>query len=292
MRSIIPVLAILAILAGCNGPKTDGKVSGTLGDAVTVGTAPYALLDLQTKGITYRADLGDVATNPAYKDSIMVFHRVGSEGATFFIGVFEVTQAQWARLDSSTPWLEVPDGLDHSGSGGVNWTTAAVVVAPSAHTSDRPAYGLDYDTLHMVVAAFALPAGAQLSIPTGPQWQQASGVSSGWTWGDAVDRARLTQQAMVRETAITNANAGARIGAGGIDIGGPDPVAARSASGTGLFDLHGNVWEWTSPGTEVRGGSWYDAAAMSRVEVRAGADQHLASDVPHALIGARLVLIP
>jgi len=42
----------------------------------------------------------------------------------------------------------------------------------------------------------------------------------------------------------------------------------------------------------VRGGSWYDTASLARAEVRAGAGQGLAADVDHALIGARLVLIP
>lgn len=291
MRSVILVLG-LAVLAGCSGAQTDGKASGGLSRVIRVGTAPYALLDLQTRTISYRNGLSDVATNPAYKDSVMVFHRVGPVGATFFVGVFEVTQAQWGRMDSSAPWLEVPDGTDQSGSGGVDWSATPVVVAHAAQTPDRPAYGLDYDLLQAVVTGFALPGSSHLAIPSGTQWQQAAGAGSGWAWGQVADRAKLAQQALVRETAITSANSPARIGAGGIDIGGPDPVGARSAGSTGIYDIHGNVWEWTSPGTEIRGGSWYDAASMSRVEVRAGSGQGLSSDVPHALIGARLVLVP
>lgn len=273
--AVISILALGGLtLAGC-GPSTGGSSTGDLATAVSAGTAPYALLDLQTKAITYAVNVPDLASNPAYRDQIMVFHRAGPDGARFLAGVFEVTQAQWARIGSGTPWT----GVDTQ------------VVSAAAQSGDHPVYGLDYDTLTVSLAAFAMPGGAHLAVPTGTQWEQAAGVSSGYAWGASLDRATLRANALVRESAITELNKGTRL-VGGIDTGGPDAVGARAASPTGFYDLHGNVWEWTSPGTEVRGGSWYDAASVARVEVRASSGQGMRYDVDHALVGARLVLIP
>jgi len=279
MRTFVLAAALLAS-AGC-GPSTGGSHNGDLANAVAAGTAPYALLDLTSGKVTYLAALPDAQSNATYKNGVMAFRRVGKDGAELFIGIFEVTQAQWQRLDpAGAPWP---------------WQASAIapVVASGAISGDHPAFNISYDMLTPAVAAFAPASGARLRVPTSAQWEAAVGVSSGYAWGTQADRASLVAQATVRETVITATNASSRVsGAGLIDNGGPEAVGSRTAAPTGVFDIHGNVWEWTSGGTEVRGGSWYDTASLARAEVRAGAGQGLAADVDHALIGARLVLIP
>lgn len=289
MRLLHAIVALGACaLAGCI--PSGGSASGDLGNAVGVGSADYALLDLQTRSTTYAAALPDLATNPAYRDRYVVFRRVGPEGARFLIGVFELTQAQWVRLDGSQPWQNIPDGVNHTVDGGADWT-GKVVVKSSAQTGDRPAYGLDYGTVATALAAFPLAGGSHLALPTSSQWTTAAGAASGYVWGQDVDRASVRANAVVAESALSESNKLDRL-AGGIDVGGPETVGTRAPSQSGLYDLHGNVWEWTDPGSAVRGGSWYDTVSLSRIEVTASAGQGLASDVDHALIGARLVLVP
>lgn len=281
---LMALAAVTALfLQSCSPPSVgSGSSSGELADGVSAGTAPYALLELSTGTVTYRASLSDAATNPAYRFNQMVFRRVGPAGANVFVGIYEVTQAQWGIISSigpgfTQPWL----AIDTS------------VVQTTAYGNTNPAYNISYDELAIVLAGYTPATRVRLAAPTSAQWEAAVGTSTGYSWGATAARSPLAAQAVVRETVLDATTVVARTGGSGlVDSGGPLAVGSRSPSSQGIYDIHGNVWEWTAGGTEVRGGSWYDAASLARAEVRAGAGQGLAADVDHALIGARLVLLP
>lgn len=254
----VALAGAVLVLAGCPG----GAVSGALNDIVSRATAPYALLDLASGTVEYRLEVADAATNATYRDGKMVFRRVGTGTNECFVGIFEVTQAQWIRLDPDAPWLTVD---------------AAVV--PGAPADNRPAYAIDFLSLSSAVASYNPSGSGRLAIPTLAQWHLAAGTTSGWTWGAGTTRAQLDAAAWVYET--TNGT------------GGPRAVGTLAASSLGFYDLHGNVWEWTQD-TTVHGGSWRDGWRSSRVdvEVDAAAHQGVDANLEHALIGARLVLLP
>lgn len=279
MKRIMLAVACGAALAGCNlkGVSTGGSSTGAITHQIGLGTAPYVVLDIPSRTLTYLRDVPDLVSNAAYRDSKIVFHRVGSGSEQALIGVFELTQGQWVRIDplSSTPW-DAP-------------ITSGLVPATAAGTG-YPAFNLTADDLSTALVAFAIPGGSHLAIPTSAQWRTASGVSSGYTWGPVADRAHLVAQAVVRETRVSAANLAATTTQ--IDTGGPAMVASLSPSGKGIYDLHGNVWEWVDSGTRVKGGSWYDPASLARVDADADVGQGLTPDVDHVLIGARLVLVP
>ena len=276
MRRLLLLIAIA--LAGCSlgGPSTGGTSSGDLASAVGATTSTYAVLDIASGAVTYRDAIADLAGNAYYRDSQIVFRRVGSGSSQALVAVFELTQRQWRRLDpvASTPWTAVAVGI----------------VPASAHGDGYPAYNLAADDLSTALAAYNPPGGVRLAIPSRAQWHTAVGAASGYTWGGQADRANLVAQAVVRETVLSSARLLA--GTTQIDAGGPALVASRAANAAGIYDLHGNVWEWVDGGTAVLGGSWYDPASLARAETSAGAGQGLLPDIDHALIGARLVLIP
>lgn len=275
-RLLVP--ALVALVAGCDmgGPSTGGSSTGDLANAVGVTTSDYAVLDLVGGGVRYLAAIPDLQSNADYRNTQIVFRRVGSGSGQALIAVFELTQAQWLRIDpiATSPWTNVP----------------TAVVPATAYGGSYPAFNLSADDLSTALAALSPSSGVRLAIPSSAQWRAAVGATTGYSWGAQADRASLVAQAVVRETVLSNA----RIAGGTtqIDAGGPATVGSRSASSAGLYDLHGNVWEWVDGGTAVLGGSWYDPASLARAEASAGAGQGLLPDIDHALIGARLVLIP
>jgi hypothetical protein len=272
------LLSLLLAAAGCKLPTlgTGGSTTDDLNVALGAGTSPYAVLDLADGSVSYLTAAPDLAGNAAYRDGKMVFRRVGSGAHEALVAVLELTQAQWQRLDPvhSEPWKDVP----------------TTVVPSSAWGSTYPAYNLSAEDLTTALAAFSSSSGARLAIPSALQWETAAGAQTGYTWGATADREHLVDQAVVRETALNDARLAA--GTAQIDAGGPAATGSRSANRSGIYDLHGNVWEWIDAGSAIRGGSWYDPAANARIDADVGFAQGLLPNVDHALIGARLVLIP
>jgi hypothetical protein len=248
----------LLVLGGC---APGSGLSGDLQDIVSSITAPYALLDLSTGTVTWSNSVGDPTAVPAYRDRTMVFRRIGSGATECFVGIFEVTQAQWAYLDPTTPWMDI----------------STDVVPALAQAPTRPVYGVDHGSLASALASWHPGGTARLAIPTAAQWHLAAGTNAGWTWGATATRDQLDANAWVYETMGTNQ--------------GPQPVGSLAASGQGFYDLHGNVWEWTADGG-MYGGSWRDGWRSSRAEVSPGPTQGVNSEMTHALVGTRLVLIP
>jgi hypothetical protein len=124
-------------------------------------------------------------------------------------------------------------------------------------------------------------------LPTEAQWEYAcrAGTTTAYEFGDAFDAARA------------NVSGGA---------GKTVPVRQFPPSRWGLYQMHGNVWEWcldigrpytgdgvTDPeggqggsGRAVRGGSWHDGAGLARCAFRDVTPRDIRNDI----IGFRFVL--
>ena len=267
MRHLPIVLSVACLFAGCSGDvglststgDSSGEFAGDEG-AVGLATSDYVVLDIATGALTARAAPPDLGGS-AVRQGQIVFRRIDNR---YLIGVFEVTQAQWTALGGTTPWTAAP----------------AAVVGAAAVDPEFPAFGLSYDEIDATLDAYRSATGVTLGFPTGSEWREACDTGgSNYHWGNSELRTTVATYALTADTAD--------------GVLGPTRVGSAASNGSGLFDVHGNLWEWTDDGTVLRGGSWRDPTYAARVgHAVDAATTGLYDDSAHALTGLRLVLRP
>lgn len=268
------------LLISCGG-------SGDLSQAVAEQHANYRVVDLSDGSSTYRSSLDDVASNPAYRDQLLVLRHVPESqaalGATtdepfidddeqpphqatiaeHYLGIFELTRAQWQRLTpGNTPWIDL--GITDS-------------------DVTHPATGMSLIDAEDVLKQWSTTHGLQLTLPTGNSWESAARCTGGAFGFDPTQPSVSNTFARTRESLSTDSGT----------TTGTAPVGQRRANAWGLFDMHGNAAELTAGRdpdafAEVRGGSWYDPIATARATNRVA----LPPQSGHPLVGLRVVLLP
>jgi formylglycine-generating enzyme required for sulfatase activity len=185
----------------------------------------------------------------------------------FYLGIYEVTQAQWKVLMGDDP----------------------------AHFKgdDLPVETVRWDDCHRFLTKLKekLPEGLTCRLPTEAEWEYAcrAGSQTEYCCGDDV--------AALGEYAWYSANCENKT----------HPVGQKKPNAWGLYDMHGNVWEWcedgfapytAAPATDpkgplstafcvARGGAWQSFAERLRSSYRFRA---LAS-YQYALLGLRVAVL-
>jgi formylglycine-generating enzyme required for sulfatase activity len=168
----------------------------------------------------------------------------------FWLGQHEVTQAEWQRVMKSTPWagkanVEVGDNLPATY---INWRDASKFCKKLTKAEQ---------------AAGHLPGNWRYCLPTEAQWEYACRAGMGTAFCFQAPGAQLADYAWF-DMAIRDRNQKCACA-----------VAGKKPNAWGLYDMHGNVWEWcqdvfvmklpggrdpevTNPGTcrVIRGGGW------------------------------------
>ncbi len=201
----------------------------------------------------------------------------------YWLGATVVTQAEYQRVMGSNP-------SNHQGDPQrpverVSWDEAAEFCRRLSELPGERAAKRRYE------------------LPTEARWEYACRAGSTGRWSFSPQRNPLpedVEEKILGEYAWINGNAGAKT----------HPVAQKRANAWGLYDMHGNVWEWcqdwydkdyyakspvddpTGPpggwGRVGRGGSYSDPVVSSRSAFRFG----FGPDTRDSHKGLRVALVP
>lgn len=187
----------------------------------------------------------------------------------FYLGKYEVTQAQWAAVMGGNP--------------------------SQFKGRSNPVDSVSWDDVQVFIKRLnAKEGGNRYRLPAEAEWEYAAraGTESTYSFGDDADS--------LGQYAWYDGNSGEKT----------HPVGQKQPNAWGLYDMHGNVWEWVqdwygenyyrrSPGTDpkgpstgsyrmARGGGWADSAGGCRSAFRNGytPDSRISS------YGFRLALSP
>ncbi len=197
----------------------------------------------------------------------------------FYIGVFEVTQKQWERVMGDWP----------------SWFTNA------AHRETRPLESRSWNDIRGGTWPDGQPGAdtfmqrigertaLAFDLPTEAQWEYAcrAGTTTALNSGKNLTSSESACPNMAEVGRYVENSSGMGAGSDGDTSEGTAKVGSYLPNEWGLFDMHGNVWEWcldwfvTAPsGTVdpagaasgldrvVRGGSWHIYARFCRSAVR------------------------
>jgi formylglycine-generating enzyme required for sulfatase activity len=199
--------------------------------------------------------------------------------SSFFMGKFSVTQAQWFAVMSGLPQLHEAFRGDTLPVVNVWWEQALEFCRQLAQQSDLP---------------FRLPSEAE--------WEYAcrAGTTTPFHWGRTITTEVANYDGTQPYRELPAGEFRKRL----------TPVGSlQKANGFGLYDMHGNVWEWCADawhddyqsaprdgtawerggdqGYRVqRGGSWRDSAVLCRTAHRVGDIAHNSDHI----VGLRVCL--
>ncbi|AWB06618.1 formylglycine-generating enzyme family protein (plasmid) [Azospirillum humicireducens] len=253
-----------------------GVLASAASVAVLLGTSKCALarnaVDTITNGIGMEFRLipagsflmGSPDSDREARDFEKPQHRV-TISRPFYLARHEVTQAQWEAVMGSNPYT-----LDRS-----NPYYGLPGMAERITRPDHPATVSWNDAQRFIARLNEREGGNRYRLPTEAEWEYAAraGTTTAYSFGD--NAVELGRYAWYGEDFAT---------------GGTHPVGRKAPNPWGLYDIHGNAWEWVrdwydpayyanSPATDpqgpeqggervVRGGSWHTTATSWRTAFR------------------------
>jgi formylglycine-generating enzyme required for sulfatase activity len=130
----------------------------------------------------------------------------------FFLGQTEVTQSQWEAVMNTRPWLES---------------------ASAANGANFPATLVSWNDAITFCKRLSAKEGVPYRLPTEAEWEYScrAGSTSEFSFGD--------HEKQLRDYAWCNVSFGKLNGRHH-----PQKVATKRPNAWGLYDMHGNVWEW------------------------------------------------
>ena len=258
------LLLMLLIAVGCDD-STESEQATEQPQPVPLGPSDLPIIELPsiTNTIGMKLNLIPAGTfmmgSPESEDDEHQ-HQVTISKA-FYMQTTEVTQGQWKAVMGTEPW---------KGKGYVK------------EGSDYPALYVSWDDAVAYCKKLSEKEGKTYRLPTEAQWEYACRAGTKTTWSFGNNENALGDYAWYHKNAWD------------IDETYAHQVGLKKPNAFGLYDMHGNVWEWChdyygwdyyeqSPEQDpqgpasgssrvLRGGSWNFGARLTRSAFRNGND--------------------
>jgi formylglycine-generating enzyme required for sulfatase activity len=193
-------------------------------------------------------------SQPAWLARELPQHWVGIE-KPIAMGRYPVTVGEWRMFVAATGWRS---------SGEVDWD------APGFAQTDRhPVVGVNWFDAIRYVRWLSELTGKSYRLPSEAEWEYAcrAGTKTAFSFGDTISP----------EQANYDGNFTYNGGPRGDYRRGTTPVGTFAANPWGLFDMHGNVWEWVQDvvhdnydGAPLDGSAWEEGGDQARRVLRGG----------------------
>ncbi len=226
----------------------DGK--GTGPDLVLIPTGRFQMGSHEHE----RRQAMAAGSQPSWVERETPQHWVGIE-QSFALGRYPVTVAQWRQFVRATDWTSL---------GETDWTKPGF-----AQGDDHPVVGVSWDDAQLYVRWLSEQTGQAYRLPSEAEWEYAcrAGTKTAFSFGDTI----TTDQANYDGNFTYNG------GPAGVCREGTSRVGSFPPNPWGLFDMHGNVWEWVQDvvhdnyvGAPPTGRAWEDGGDQGRRILRGG----------------------
>jgi formylglycine-generating enzyme required for sulfatase activity len=223
--------------------------------------------------------------------------------AAFALALTEVTRFDWALFERQSGYRAASGCLTWDGDGYVQAAHLGWRNPGFSHSDEHPAVCVSWQDAQAYARWLSTKTGHQYRLPSEREWEYAARAGSPrpypWAGTTVCDHANVADETLrLKHPAwpIEKCNDGYPFTA---------PVGSYAPNAFGLYDMHGNVWEWVedcfhdsyaglppdgsawttacaSPQRVLRGGSWSDEASSMRNRGR------YAPEVRNLITGFRL----
>jgi formylglycine-generating enzyme required for sulfatase activity len=216
----------------------DGTATGP--DLVLIPTGRFQMGGTEHEHAVARK----AGSQPSWLARELPTHWVGIE-RSFALGRYPVTVGEWRRFVRATAWEPKLD---------IDWTD------PGFEQDDwHPVVNVSWHDAQQYVRWLSVMTGAVYRLPSEAEWEYAcrAGTRTAFSFGDGIG------------TEYANYDGHFTYGDGvrGEFRGGTTKVGSFQPNGWGLYDMHGNVWEWTQDaahdsyeGAPLDGSAWEEGS--------------------------------